>query len=111
MTSNQILIKNMMAQPNSSLKGMKTWQRQRESLTLTAKAKFELKLTGGDLNINIPVNMLSVRLKDTDDNETPLSKMLLGEYENILNKVDTNTPSSWFYERHISAFQVQLIMG
>lgn len=98
-----ILIKNMMAQQNSILKGMKTWQRERKSLTLSAKAKYEIKESGGDLDSDIPVKMIDVRLKDTDDNETPLTQIQLSEYERIGNKSQVSTPSKWFYERHIDS--------
>jgi len=96
-----ILIKNMMAGPNPVFKGLKTWQRSRESLTLSSSASYELKPSGGDLNTDIPVKMISVRLKDTDDNETPLRAMLLEEYENIPNKAQTTQPSRYYYEKGV----------
>ena len=98
-----ILLKNLMGGSNPVFRGLKTWMRERQSLTLDSKAKYTLAPSGGDLNTDIPIKIVSVRLKDTDDNETVLTEMSAGEYEEIGKKNQTSTPTRWFYERHIAA--------
>ena len=52
--------------------------------------------------IPLPLDMISVRIKDTDSNETPLSKMTLMDYEEgILKKNDDGDPTRYLYERGI----------
>lgn len=47
-----------------------------------------------------PLEMISIRRKDTDSNETPLSTMSLMDYEEgLLKKNDSGTPTRYLYER------------
>lgn len=98
-----MLVKQLMGQPTYLLKGLKPWQRERAELTLKAQIRFEFKTTGGDLDITPPVDILSARLKDSDDNEVPLKRMTRQEYDEISNKTDTNTPMAFYYERRLDS--------
>lgn len=82
--------------------GLKMWTRERASLTLSAKLSYSLKPSGGDLNIQVPVEIMSVLLRDTDGNDVPLDEMTLGEYEAIPNKTNTGTPAKYMYEKRLT---------
>ena len=52
--------------------------------------------------ITMPLSFISIRIKDTDSNETPLSPMTLEEYEEgLLKKNEDGDPTSYLYERGI----------
>ena len=52
--------------------------------------------------IPLPLEIISLRRKDTDGNETPLTPMTLMEYEEgLLKKNDDGDPSRYLYERGI----------
>jgi len=97
-----MMVKAWQGSPNVFTSGLKMWARERASLTLTAKISFSLKASGGDLDIDPPVAILSALLRDSDDNDTVLSPMLLGEYEAILNKTETGTPTKYYYEKQLT---------
>ena len=53
--------------------------------------------------IMLPLQMISVRRKDTSNNETPLELMTLSQYEDgILNKSQDGIPVRYLYERGIT---------
>jgi len=81
--------------------GMKVWQRERDSLTLSAKNNFDLKPSGGDLDIQIPVEILYASLKNTDDSEIRLWPMSYLEYQTIGDKTATGSPSRYYYEKRL----------
>jgi hypothetical protein len=98
-----MIVKQLMGPPHYLMKGVKPWQREEASLTLAAKIKFEFKTSGGDLDITPPVDIISARLVDSDDNETPLKRMSREKYDSIGNKTDTNTPTAFYYERRLDS--------
>ena len=75
------------------------WLRETADITLSAKIAFDLKPSGGDCDIQIPLEILTATLKDTSSNETPMSTMSLQEFQAISNKTNTGTPSRFYYER------------
>jgi len=96
----EMMIKVWQGSPNILTRGLKIWQRERASLTLSAKISFDLQLSGGDLDINPPVSIKTAMLKTTDDEETPIDVgMTFEEFEAIPNKTETGTPSRIYYER------------
>ena len=97
-----IMVKGWMAPNNFIAKGLKLWQRARASLTLSASISFDLKPSGGDCDIQIPVAIISAVLRDSDDNDTVLEPMSFEQYEALGNKTDTGTPSRYYYERSLS---------
>ena len=51
----------------------------------------------------MPLDIISIRRRDTSNNETPMAKMTLADYEEgILNKQEDGDPSSFLYERGIT---------
>ncbi len=98
-----MIVKQLMGPPTFLMRGVKPWQREEASLTLKSQIKFEFKTSGGDLDITPPVHIVSARLKDSDDNETPLDPMTREEYDAIPNKADTNTPTAFYYERRLDS--------
>lgn len=81
--------------------GMKVWQRERDSLTLSAKNNFDLKPSGGDLDIQIPVEILFATLKNTDSQETMIDPMSYLEYQAIGDKTAEGPPSRYYYEKRL----------
>lgn len=50
--------------------------------------------------IMLPLQMISVRRRDSNNNETPLERMALSYYEQgLLNKANSGTPTGYLYER------------
>src|SRR4030042_4678160 len=86
--------------------GEMMWTRETADLTLAtagiSKVYYDIKPSGGDLNIQIPVQILTATVKDTDGNETPLVPMTLEEYQIIGKKTDTGTPTRFYYEKRLS---------
>lgn len=103
-----MVVKQLQGPPSYLLKGMQPWRRERGSITLGAKALYELKSSGGDLDISVPIKILSARIKDEDNNETPLASLTLDEYEAITNKSETNPPAGFYYERKLSVGNLRL---
>ena len=88
--------------------GSMMWTRETADLTLAAKASYDLKPSGGDCDIQIPVQILTATLKDTDANETPLSFMSLEDYQTLPKKNDTGTPTRIYYEKRIDTGKLYL---
>jgi hypothetical protein len=82
--------------------GLKVWQRERGSLTLTAKAEFSLKPSGGDCDIQVPTAIITASLRNSDGQDSPLKIMrTIQEYEGIGDKSATGDPGAIFYERRL----------
>lgn len=97
-----MLVKNLMGPPNFLAKGMKTWQRQVASLDLAAKIEYSIKLSDGDLNIEIPVRIIQANYKRaSSDTESPLEPMSSEEYFALPDKTATGTPTKYNYERKL----------
>lgn len=88
--------------PNFMNPGHMMWAREEASLTLAAKHIYELKPSGGDLAIQIPVSILTANLKNTDGEETPIYPMTLEEYQAISPKDEAGTIGRFYYEKRIS---------
>ena len=97
------IIKQWEGPPNFIHPALKMWQRETGSLTLTAKNNFSLKPSGGDCDIQIPLEILTAVLRHTASNsDNPLERMTLEEYQNsILNKSATGTPLQYYYEKRL----------
>ena len=80
---------------------MKVWQRERDSLTLTAKNNFNLKPSGGDLDIQTPVEIMFATLKNTDSQEVTLDPMSYLDYQAIGDKTAEGPPSRYYYEKRL----------
>ena len=85
--------------PDPADPGLKMWLYKTSELSLSSKASYVLKSSGGDLDIEIPEDIISVIRRDTDDNDTPLSQMTHDEYWAIGDKTATGTPERYYYER------------
>ena len=94
--------------PHSLNPGQKMWTRETIDLTLTATAEYDLKPSGGDADIQIPVEILTATLKDTDGNETPLDPMNLEEWQSISLKTQVGTPGRYYYERRLDTGKFRL---
>ena len=84
------------------------WQRETTDITLSSKISYDLKPSGGDADIQIPLEIITANLKDTDDNETPMSDMDLFEFQSITNKTSTGTPQRYYYERRLDTGKLYL---
>lgn len=94
------LLKTHSGPTNPIYKNVKLWQRTRATLTLTAANYFDLQPSGGDLDIDIPVEIISASLRDSAGTDTPLAPMTLAEHEAIADKDQESTPGRYYYERH-----------
>lgn len=95
-------------QEQSFRPGEMMWQRETADITLSAKISFDLKPSGGDCDIQIPIDIVTATLKDTDSNEVPLRPMSLNEFQAISNKTLTGTPSRFYYERRLDTGKFNL---
>lgn len=55
-----------------------------------------------------PVAILSCLLRNTDNEDVPLTPMLLEEYQQIGNKTESGTPTRYYYERQVDAGYIYL---
>lgn len=92
---------NMLLKQWAGMPGFVLWKRSRASLTLAAKVKYEFKISGGDLAINQPIEILNCNLK-SGDTETTMREMSFLERERISDKTATGTPTKWFYEPQLA---------
>lgn len=83
---------------NKALRGIRSYTEESSALTLTAKIEFLLVSAGGDLNIDTPLDIIEARLKDDNNNETPLDRMSHLEYQEISDKTATGYPASFYYQ-------------
>lgn len=98
-----MMVKQWMAPENRMIRGLKVWQREERELTLTAAISFDMwESATAALNDSIPVDVLTVMRRDSDDNETPLTPMLFTEYQAIGDKTATGDPTRYYYERQVT---------
>jgi len=102
------IILQLKGPPNYVKPGQMMWTRERTDLTLTAKAVFDLKPSGGDCDIQVPVEIITATRKDTDGNETPLTPITLEQYESLSRKNSTGTPGKFYYEKRTDVGKLYL---
>jgi len=97
-----LMIKNMMGGTNPSMPGLKVWQRIEATLEPPSAAiSYTVKTASGDLTITtgIPVDILRMNSKDSNGNETPMSKMTREKAFEVSNKtLNEGIPTEWYYE-------------
>jgi len=96
-----MMVKQWMAPANFKAPGLKMWVRNRATLTLTAKAEFIFKDSGGDLDIDPPVAIISASRRNSDNKDSLMTPMLLGEYEAIGDKTAEGSPTKYYYENQL----------
>lgn len=84
------------------------WQRETANIVLSSKITYDLKPSGGDADIQIPIEIITANIKDTDSNEYPLEVMNLFEFQGIANKTSTGSPSRYLYERRLDTGKFSL---
>jgi hypothetical protein len=90
--------------PNNKYRvGNMMWTRETATLTLgTTTNLYELKPSGGDLDIQIPSQIFSVQYRETDnDTDTPMVLMTQREKDEIADKDQSGTPSKYYYEKRV----------
>ena len=97
-----LIIKSWMSPSNRFSDSFKAYSLEEKILTLSAKQKFSLKPTGGDMDVAIPVGISSAFRRTTDSIDSPMSPMTIEEYRSIGDKTATGTPTKWHYERHVT---------
>lgn len=105
-----LLIKNMEGPPNFINPGKKMWQREQASITPSASQNYyDLQPSGGDCDIQIPIEILHVWLNRTaDDIKTPLKPMSFRERQLLSDPTAQITPTRWDYERRSSSGRLYL---
>lgn len=95
-----LLIKLWSGQENRFMPGLKMWQRERASLSLVSnQGSYDLKPSGGDLDIQIPTHIITASLRNSSSQDTPMRRMTLEEYEGIGDKTADGDPGAFYYER------------
>ncbi len=95
-----LMVAEMAGPPDFIDPGLKMWIRESATLTLVAdQESYSIKASGGDLDIEPPEGLISVMLRDTDNNDTVLTEMDIHEYNAIGNKVEDGTITKYYYER------------
>ena len=84
------------------------WQRETVDLTLSSKISYDLKPSGGDADIQIPLEIITANIKDTDSNEYTLDPMDVFEFQAIADKTATGSPSKYLYERRLDTGKFSL---
>jgi hypothetical protein len=90
--------------PNFIQRGMKMWKRETGLLTLdSTKNSYSLTPSGGDLDIQVPVEILTTVIRNTaQSTDVPLHPITLAQYQSLTNKSATGTPRYYYYEKRIS---------
>jgi hypothetical protein len=88
--------------------GEKMWQRETADVTLSAKITFDLKPSGGDCDIQVPIEIITATLKDASGNESQLFPMTLQDFQAISPKTQTGTPTRYYYEKRIDTGKLNL---
>jgi hypothetical protein len=97
------IIKLWEGPPNFIHRGLKMWQRETGSLTMTAKNSFSLKPSGGDCDIQIPLEILTAVIRNTaSSSDVELNPLTLEEYQAISNKSAVGTPLEYYYEKRLT---------
>jgi len=108
-TTLNLLIKLWSGPNNRYMPGLKMWQRERASLTLVDnQEEYDLKPSGGDLAIQVPIKILTASLRNSDGDDTPLKILTLEEYEEITDKDAEGDPSAIYYERRTDTGKLYL---
>lgn len=98
-----LMMKNWMGGANPLMRHLKVWQRASSTFSPggTAYISVQIKASGGDHDLATPVDILTVNVKDDDDQETPLAPMTREDYEAIRDKSTTSAgvPTRFLYER------------
>ena len=104
------LIKQLEGPPNFIQSGQKMWQRETGALTLDAtKNSYSLKASGGDCDIQIPLEILTAVLRHTASaSDDPLKPLNLQQYQAIANKSETGTPQKYYYEKRLTEGKLYL---
>ena len=103
-----MLLLQLKSPVNKLHSGDQLWQRETATLTLTSKMIYDLKPTGGDLDIQVPVQVTSVLRRDTDSLDIALDTMSYGDYINITDKTQESVPSLYYYEKRIDTGKLYL---
>lgn len=95
------IIKLLEGPPNYILPAEKMWQRETGLLTLdSTKNSYSLKASGGDLAIQIPLEILTAVIRNTaQSTDVTLDPMTLEEYQALSNKAAAGTPLRYYYEK------------
>ncbi|MDY6893901.1 MAG: hypothetical protein SVO01_00560 [Thermotogota bacterium] len=96
-----MMVKQWMGPPNYKLPGLKMWQREVGTLTLTAKSTFLLCSSGGDCDIDPPVHIISASRRNTDNVDSLLTPIGVQEYRELANKSAVGTPTKYYYEQKL----------
>jgi hypothetical protein len=95
--------------PNALRPGEMMWTRESGTITLDITTnEYELKSTGGDLDIQIPSDIHSILYRDADDNDTPLKSMTWFDYQAISDKDGTGTPQRYHYQKQLAVGMLYL---
>lgn len=95
---------------SGAIKSAKVWQRETVSITLVDNQEsYSLKPSGGDEDIQIPEEILTVNMQVTSGTEdTPLTPMTMEEYQEITDKTLNGTATRYYYEKRLSEGVVYL---
>lgn len=90
--------------PNFLLPGLKMWQRETGLLTLKNQNSYSLKPSGGDLDIQIPLEILPhpVMRHTSSSADTPMNRMTIEDYQGLVNKSVRGFPQFYHYEKRLS---------
>jgi hypothetical protein len=92
--------------------GQMLWLRETAELELTQNQYlYELKPSGGDLDIQIPIGILAANLRNTNDDDTPLEPITRAEYELITDKTAAGMPDQYCYEKKLDVGNLYIHMA
>jgi hypothetical protein len=78
------------------------WQRETGSINLTqGDYLYTLKPSGGDLSIQVPVDILLAYVRDSDNADLGMHPITRDKYEAIPNKTEPGTPYFYHYEKRL----------
>ena len=79
--------------------GLMLWKRGTATITplVLSQASYTLAPTLGT-GSEKPMKMISVSYKDSDGNETPMTRLSYREYDDLPNKTQTGTPTQYYFE-------------
>lgn len=88
--------------PHIGRPGLMMWLRESEELSLTEdQYLYELKPSGGDLDIQIPTEIMFAAYRNTDSEDTMLQQITRVEYEAITAKTTAGTPAKFHYDKRL----------